>query len=448
MNYRVEKQIDDAMNVARIGIMPSISEAVAAMTSGVLPASAVLGTVLGVGATASMIGASDTIAILAGVSSLAVLGMAHMATTRSKRNGWLFAPPSVDGASMGGDVCWDTTGVLRKKLGDESLVAEQRFADQYRVLVVRNDDPESLGRNSILSAIAIKHGLQRDEVHFIPVFEAGASAYLLPLPQAQWESVPFDHSAIRKGEPVVIIGRDIRGKYLTADLRINPHTITAGSTGSGKTEWTMVYIKSLVEAGLNPILYILDPNDNMGVFAENCGRSGGAYITSLEEGAQLLRDLTEEPTGQSLDELHTHNLIARKLRMSKAGSKNIWQYRKVGGIGDDARPVVIIIDEVAAYSTSELKKQVVADISAIYRRHRAAGALGLVSTQRPDTSVIPGELKANAGNIIAFSHANAVSSRVTLDSDDAAGLPREGGFVAKFGGSDRITYGRAAYLGD
>lgn len=446
MNYRTEKKIDDAMNVARIGVMPSIKEAIASMTSGVLPAFATVGTVLATGAVFSAAGVGDAGAIMAGVGAIPALGMAHLYTTRAMRNGWWFKPPVVDAAALSGGVCWDTTGVLRKRLRDDTLIAEQRFADQYRVLVVQNDDPDTFGSKSLLSAIAIKHGLQKDEVKFIPVFEAGASAYLLPLPKDQWSPVPFFADAIQVGEPVVVVGRDIRGNVVTINLKDNPHTGANGATGSGKTEWTMVYIKSLIEAGLNPILYILDPNDNMGVFEDQCRQSGGAYITSLEDGAQLLRDLVAEPKEGQI--MHAHNFIKRKGRMSSTGSKNLWQYRANGINGDDSRPVIIIIDEVAAYTVSELKKQVVADISAIARRHRAAGALLVVSTQRPSVDILPGELKANLGNIIAFSHTNYTSSRVTLDSDDAAGIPRAGGFVAKIGGSERLVFGRASYLGD
>lgn len=379
---------------------------------------------------------------------------------------WLTEPPvnAAFEAKRPGKLCSQTTAIIQKKTGSDSLVAEETRSDQYRVLVVRNDDPALLSEKEkgIRSAIAITNGIKNPEsVKFVPVHDRGQSAFLVPLDKAGWSDVAFDESLIERGKPVVQLGRDLSGNPVSVDLKTNPHTIVAGATGSGKTAWIMVYIKSLLMSGLEPIVYILDPNDNLSMFSDDCLDSGGAYITNLDEGAELLHRLVEDMPAlpkdaterelkaceQAADDMHLHNFVARKARFK--GAQNIWSFRKNGGTGEDARPVVFVTDEAAAYTVhpdKELKKQFVADVSAVGRRFRASGALMLVATQRPSADILPGELKSNCGNIIAFSHANKTSSRVTLDSDAAAGIPNLGGFAAKFGGSEEIIYGRAAYL--
>lgn len=342
----------------------------------------------------------------------------------------------------------EITSIIQKKTKDETLIAEETRSNQYRILTIRNDNPEALGKSAIRAAIAIQNGIQNpDAVKFMPVFDVGKSAFLLPLPADEWEDVPFKEGAIKHGKPIVQLGVDLNGNDVTIDLKKNPHTCAAGMTGTGKTAWMMVYIKSLLESGLDPVLYIIDPNDNLGVFSEEAFNSGGSYIKELHEGANLLRALVEEPDDDEDIPAHPHNFIERKKRM--IGSQNLWSFRAKGGTGEDARPVVVVVDEVAAYtvaSDKDLKKQVVADLGVIARRFRAAGALLLVATQRPSADILPGEFLANCGNVIAFSHANRQSSQVTLGSSAASGIPGWGGFVAKFGGSELLTYGRATYL--
>lgn len=385
------------------------------------------------------------------LSCIACMWIAHRYTVYGGDNNggwhWLTDPPSTTVSfARHGKMCMLTTEVLRQQTGDESLTADETQSEQYRILTVRNSNPAQLDSNKILSAIAIAHGIKNvDAVKFISVFSRGVSAFLLPLPRSGWSPVKFDESIIQNGKPLVQLGKDLNGNTIMIDLQANPHTLVAGMTGSGKTAWIAVYIRSLLASGLNPILYILDPNDNLSSFSEAAISSGGAYITDLVEGANLLRLLVTEP-GES-ESTHQHNFIARKKRMK--GAQNIWTFRHAGGSGEDARPIVIVEDEIAAWTTSpdvNMKKQVIADNSTIARRFRAAGALLLASTQRPSTDILPGEFKANCGNIIAFSHANKSSSRVTLDSNDAAGLPGAGGFVARFGGSDTLVYGRATYM--
>lgn len=354
----------------------------------------------------------------------------------------------------------EMTAALQKVTKDDSLFVEVRYSAQFKILIVRNDNPHVLGSDRVIAALAIKAGVTEDEVKFIPIYGKEQSAYLMPRPESEWESIPYSQEYHQPGELIGFLGQDINGGAITYNRRKNPHALYAGTTNSGKTEGLRVDIQSMLDSDTNPIIYVCDPKDDLADLKPAIEKTGGTYVTGIQSIIELMEQLSTEAD-------------ARKKRYASVGAKqgllirNIWDYRKLISKTDiDSRPVCLYADELTAimkgiqslnksFTDPDTKETIpgLADrasdvVGQILRRDRAAGLFFTGGIQRPDAAIVDGEFKANIGLIVAFSHANRSSSQVTLDSNEAAGLPMFGGMVVKMAGNRRLTFGRSAYLGE
>lgn len=354
----------------------------------------------------------------------------------------------------------EMTAALQKVTKDESLFVEVRYSAQFKILIVRNDNPHALGNERVIAALAIKAGLTEDEVKFIPVYGKEQSAYLVPRPESEWVDIPYSKAHLKEGELIGFLGKDINDQAITYSRRKIPHAIFAGTTNSGKTEGLRVDIQSMLDSDTNPIIYVCDPKDDLADLKPIIEKTGGKYVTDIQSIIELMEQLSKEAE-------------ARKKRYASIGTekglliRNIWDYRKlVSKTDNDSRPILLYADELTAImkGIASLNKSVtdpdtkqttpgLADrasdvVGQILRRDRAAGLFFTGGIQRPDANIVDGEFKANIGLIVAFSHINRTSSQVTLDTIDAVGLPMFGGMVVKMVGNRRLTYGRSAYLGE
>lgn len=354
----------------------------------------------------------------------------------------------------------EMTTALQKATKNDSLFVEVRYSEQFKILMVRNDNPHELGTDRVISALAISVGLTEDEVKFIPIYGKGVSAYLVPRPENEWDAVAYSTEYHQPGELIGFLGKDINGNAITYNRRKNPHALYAGTTNSGKTEGLRVDIRSMLDSDTKPIIYVCDPKDDLVDLKAAVEKTGGKYVTDIQAIIELMEQLSKEADARK--KRYTTIATEKSLLI-----RNIWDYRKlVSKTDSDSRPICLYVDELTAVmkgipslnksftdpdtkqTTPGLADRASDVVGQILRRDRAAGLFFTGGIQRPDASIIDGEFKANIGLIVAFSHVNRASSQVTLDSNEAVGLPMFGGMVVKMVGNRRLTFGRSAYLGE
>ena len=215
-----------------------------------------------------------------------------------------------------------------------------------------------------------------------------------------------------KSPLAVALGRDIAGKVTIADLAKMPHTLIAGSTGSGKS----VCINSLIVS----MLYHSTPQQVKLVLIDPKMVELGIYngiphllipvVTDPKKAAGALSWAVNEMLNryQLFKDYSVRDMAGFNRAAEKNGLKPMPQ-------------IVIIIDELADLMMAA-PKEVEDSICRLAQLARAAGMHLVVATQRPSVDVVTGLIKANIPSRIALTVSNAVDSRTILDSGGAEKL--------------------------
>ena len=252
----------------------------------------------------------------------------------------------------------------------------------------------------------------------------------------------------------LVLGKDIAGKAVVADLMKMPHILIAGTTGSGKSVCINALILSLVYKSTpeDVRLIMVDPK-----FLELSVYDGiphllAPVVTDMNKAANALRWCITE--------------MDRRFRLlADVGVRNISGYnRKVEAAAKSGEPlldstidqdeenpiyltripyIVVIVDELADLMMVAGKK-IEEIITRIAQRARAAGIHLVLATQRPSVDVVTGLIKANVPTRIAFQVSSRVDSRTVLDQmgaetllgqGDMLYLPPGSGFTQRVHGS-------------
>ena len=215
-----------------------------------------------------------------------------------------------------------------------------------------------------------------------------------------------------------VVGKDISGNSIVADLRDMPHLLIAGATGSGKS----VCINSIITS----FLYKARPSELKLIMIDPKVVELGNYngiphmltpvVTDPRKAARALAIAVEE-MDKRYEAFAEHNV-------KDLNSYN--ELMRVDGRYADCKPqIVIIIDELADLmmaSPSEVENS----ICRLAQKARAAGMHLIVATQRPSVDVVTGLIKANIPSRIAFSVASQFDSRTILDMAGAEKLLGKG----------------------
>ncbi len=213
-----------------------------------------------------------------------------------------------------------------------------------------------------------------------------------------------------------ILGKDISGNPIVADLAKMPHMLIAGATGSGKSVCVNTLINSILyKATPDEVKFLLiDPK-----VVELSNYNGIPHlllpvVTDPKKAATALNWVVQEMTNR-------YKLFA------KEGVRNIDSYNeKMNGLDSNMLPkLVVIIDELADLMIVA-PNQVEDAICRLAQMARAAGIHLIVATQRPSVDVITGVIKANIPSRIAFAVSSQVDSRTILDMGGAEKLLGKG----------------------
>jgi DNA segregation ATPase FtsK/SpoIIIE, S-DNA-T family len=235
---------------------------------------------------------------------------------------------------------------------------------------------------------------------------------------------------------VAWLGKDVAGHAIHTDLALMPHTIIAGTTGSGKS--------GCINAILCSVLMHASPNEVRMVLVD-------PKRVELNHYERLPHLLTPVVTNPRLAANVLGNLIgemeSRYAVMGEARARNLVELNRVRKrAGESPLPhIVCVIDELAdlmMVAPAEVEDSVIR----LAQKSRAVGIHLLLATQRPSTDVITGTIKVNIPARIAFSVASQVDSRVILDQGGAESLLGQGDMLFRPVGTSKLQRIQGAFV--
>ncbi|WP_312688569.1 DNA translocase FtsK [Kosakonia sp.] len=233
----------------------------------------------------------------------------------------------------------------------------------------------------------------------------------------------------------VVLGKDIAGDPVIADLAKMPHLLVAGTTGSGKSVGVNAMILSMLyKATPEEVRFIMiDPKMLELSVYEGIPHLLTEVVTDMKDAANALRWSVNEMERRYklMSALGVRNLagyndkIAEAARMGRPIPDPYW---KPGDSMDVQHPVleklpyiVVMVDEFADLMMT-VGKKVEELIARLAQKARAAGIHLVLATQRPSVDVITGLIKANIPTRIAFTVSSKIDSRTILDQGGAESL--------------------------
>ncbi len=241
-----------------------------------------------------------------------------------------------------------------------------------------------------------------------------------------------------------VLGRDISGEAIVAELNRMPHLLVAGATGSGKSVCINGIITSiLMRAKPHEVkMMMIDPKKVELNIYNGIPHLLAPVVTDPKKASRALKKVVAE-------------MERRYELFSDTGSRNIEGYneyvKRYNSEEEDQQPllpyIVVIVDELAdlmMVASSDVEDA----ITRLAQMARAAGIHLIIATQRPSVDVITGVIKANIPSRIAFSVSSSTDSRTILDSGGAEKLLGRGDMLFTPVGSSKPTRIQGAFLSD
>ena len=262
----------------------------------------------------------------------------------------------------------------------------------------------------------------------------------------------------------LVLGKDIGGNPVVADLARMPHLLVGGTTGSGKSTAVNAMVLSLLykSSAEQVRLIMIDPKMLELSVYEGIPHLLAPVVTDMKQAANALRWCVAE-------------MERRYQLMAHAGVRNLAGYnRKVKDAADDGRPlrdpiemkrlppdgdpdtvplleplpyIVVIVDELADLMMI-VGKKVEELIARLAQKARASGIHLILATQRPSVDVITGLIKANIPTRIAFQVSAKVDSRTILDQSGAEALLGHGDMLFLQPGTSLPVRVHGAFVSD
>jgi S-DNA-T family DNA segregation ATPase FtsK/SpoIIIE len=258
----------------------------------------------------------------------------------------------------------------------------------------------------------------------------------------------LDHLAIP-----LFLGKDAAGEPLVTDLTRMPHLLIAGTTGSGKSVCISSLITSILmtRAPSEINLILLDPKV--------------VELAAYKDIPHLICPIvTEIAKAEAILDWASTKMDERYALLAEAGVKDIRSYNRLGydALYERLQPatdeemdkipvrlpyIVIIVDELADLMMSAAK-EVEFYLCRIAQKSRAVGIHLIVSTQRPQATVVTGLIKSNLPSRIAFRVSSRLDSRIVLDQNGAEVLMGQGDMLFLPPGSSKLVRAQGTFVDD
>ena len=250
-----------------------------------------------------------------------------------------------------------------------------------------------------------------------------------------------------KDQIPLLLGKSINGKNVILDLTKAPHLLIAGTTGSGKSVCMNLLITSM--------LYKFNPEELRLIMVDPKVVEFQAYTTLPHLVVPVINEVEKVPLALkwAINEMERRYRVLAKVNVRNLEDFNRRPKTKEPVLDEEGNPIpdklpfiVVIIDELADIM-AVAKKDVETNLSRIAAKSRAVGIHTIIATQRPDTKVITGTIKANYPVRIAFRVASHIDSQTILGTKGAESLLGYGDMLFQPPGAsniDRIQCGMAS----
>jgi S-DNA-T family DNA segregation ATPase FtsK/SpoIIIE len=276
--------------------------------------------------------------------------------------------------------------------------------------------------------------------------EAGAISLAIERPNRQVVRLEdiwgrWTPDSVNGNQTLPIAIREDNGEILFLSPQNNaPHTLIAGSTGSGKSVLVQNIILSIAATNTpdQAQMIIIDPKQGVDYFAlEPLPHvKGGAIIVEQEAALEELNQLVEEMESRY-----------RRFREARVPSLSRYNAR----VAPEQRlPVIWLVhDEFADWmQIDEYKQAVTAIVARLGVKARAAGIYLVFAAQRPDANVMPMQLRANLGNRLILRVDSEGTSEIALGLKGAERLLGKGHLLAKLEGEPDLVFGQVPFIPD
>ncbi|CSB66012.1 DNA segregation ATPase FtsK/SpoIIIE%2C S-DNA-T family protein [Vibrio cholerae] len=264
-----------------------------------------------------------------------------------------------------------------------------------------------------------------------------------------------------KSPTTVVLGQDIAGDAVVADLSKMPHVLVAGTTGSGKSVGVNVMILSMLyKASPEDVRFIMiDPKMLELSVYEGIPHLLAEVVTDMKDASNALRWCVGEMERRYklMSVLGVRNIkgFNDKLRMAAEAGHPIYDPLWKDGDSMESEPplleklpyIVVVVDEFADLMMV-VGKKVEELIARLAQKARAAGIHLILATQRPSVDVITGLIKANIPTRVAFTVSTKTDSRTILDQSGAESLLGMGDMLYLPAGSSHTIRVHGAFASD
>lgn len=284
----------------------------------------------------------------------------------------------------------------------------------------------------------------------------GRTVMGIELPNADRQMVSFremigsETFVNSKGLLPIILGKDIAGEPIVADLATMPHLLVAGTTGSGKSVGLNAILLSLLYR-LTPAqcrLILVDPKVLELKSYDDIPHLLSPVVTEPAKAVRALKWAVEEMERRyrQMSSIAVRNLTGfnEKVRAAQAKGKPLGRRIQVGFDPDTGEElfeeqqldyqvlpqIVVIVDELADLMVT-VGKEIEVLIQRLSQKSRAAGIHLIMATQRPSVDVITGVIKANLPTRISFAVTSRIDSRTILGEQGAEQLLGKGDMLYK-----------------
>ena len=284
----------------------------------------------------------------------------------------------------------------------------------------------------------------------------GRTVMGIELPNADRQMVSFKEMiaseafAHHKGMLPIILGKDIAGEPVVADLATMPHLLVAGTTGSGKSVGLNCILLSLLYR-LTPAqcrLILVDPKVLELKSYDDIPHLLSSVVTEPPKAVRALKWAVEEMERRyrMMSEISVRNLASfnEKVRTAAAKGKPLGRRIQIGFDPDTGEElyedrqldyevlpqIALIVDELADLMVT-VGKEIEVLIQRLSQKSRAAGIHLIMATQRPSVDVITGVIKANLPTRISFAVTSRIDSRTILGEQGAEQLLGKGDMLFK-----------------
>lgn len=287
----------------------------------------------------------------------------------------------------------------------------------------------------------ISAALRIQNVRVIAPTEQGTVG--IEVPNTERENIPMmemlfsDEYLNNTMELPLVMGRKVDNSVFMADLATMPHLLVAGATGMGKSVGLNVIISSLLNKRTPDELklVLIDPKQVELSIYDTIAKPYLAHLNGLPAIS------TTPSEAQQTLEAVIRLMESRYSLLKDAGVRNIQDYNATA---DTKLPYYVVIIDEYGDLILQGNKEMENAICRIAQKARAVGIHMIISTQRPDTKIVTGNIKANFPTRIAFRTTTGTDSRVILDRIGAERLTGKGDMLF-FEGGDTIRV-QCAYI--